>query len=109
MAPTLNAVLSEIELFAHVEDKLLEILTQTVKSILVHKILVVLTLNVKIRVQELFASVHQALMVTHSFVAMTIPVQLTPVAPMPIVKHKETELFVDAEKVMRVILLFNVP
>jgi len=99
----------EIELFAHVETALLVILTQTVKSILVHKILVVLTLNVKIRVQELFVSVHQALMVTHSFVAMTIPVQLTPVAQTLIVKHKETELFVDAEKVMRVILLFNVP
>lgn len=102
-------MLLEIELFAHVEETLLEILTQTVKSILVHKDLVVLMLNVKIRVQELFANVHQALMVTPSFGAMTIPVQLTPVAPMPIVKHKETELFADAEKVMRVILLSNVP
>lgn len=103
------AVLLDKELFAHAEQTLSEILTQTVKSILVHKILVVLTLNVKIRVQELFASVHQDLMVTHSFDAMTILAQLTPVAPTPIVKHKETELFVDAEKVMRVILLFNVP
>jgi len=65
-------------------------------------------LNVKIRVQELFASVHQDLMVTPSFDAMTILVQLTPVVPMLIVKHKETELFADVDKVMRVIRLFNV-
>jgi len=114
------AVLLDKELCAHAEQILLVILTQTVKSILVHKILVVLMLNVKIReatggkdmdteVQELFASVHQDLMVTHSFDAMTILAQLTPVAPTPIVKHKETELFVDAEKVMRVIHLFNAP
>lgn len=105
----LIAVLLDKELCAHAEQILLVILTQTVKSILVHKILVVLMQNVKIRVQELFASVHQDLMVTHSFDAMTILAQLTPVAPTPIVKHKETELFVDAEKVMRVILLFNAP
>jgi len=103
------AALLEIELRAHVEQTLLEILTQTVKSTLVHKILVVSTLNVKIQVQELFASVHQASVVTPSFDAMTIPALLTPVAPTPIVKHKETELYADAEKVMRVILLFNVP
>jgi len=103
------AVLLDKELCAHAEQTLSEILTQTVKSILVHKILVVLMLNVKIRVQELFASVHQDLMVTHSFDAMTILAQLTPVAPTPIVKHKEIELFVDAEKVMRVIHLFNAP
>ena len=54
------------------------------------------------KVQELFASVHQDLMVTHSFDAMTILAQLTPVAPTLIVKHKETELFVDAEKVNKI-------
>ena len=38
-------------------------------------------------------------MVTLSFDAMTIPALLTPVAPTPIVKHKETELFADVDKV----------
>ena len=59
-------------------------------------------MNSIFKVQELFASVHQDLMVTHSFDAMTILAQLTPVAPTPIVKHKETELFVDAEKVNKI-------
>ena len=54
------------------------------------------------KVQELFASVHQELMVTHSFDAMTILAQLTPVVPTLIVKHKETELFVDVEKVNKI-------
>ena len=62
-------------------------------------------MNSIFKVQELFASVHQDLMVTHSFDAMTILVQLTPVAPTLIVKHKETELFVDAEKVIETMKL----
>ena len=42
------------------------------------------------------------------FGVMTIPAQLTPVVPTLIVKHKETELYVVAEKVMKVIRLSNV-
>ena len=65
-------------------------------------------INFIFKVQELFASVHQDLMVTHSFDAMTILAQLTPVVPTPIVKHKETELFVDAEKVNEIIKFCNI-
>jgi len=65
-------------------------------------------LNVKIRVPELFANVHQDLQETHLSGVMIIPVQLTPVVQMLIVKLKEIELFVDAGMDMRVIRLFNV-
>jgi len=92
----------------HAEQTHLETLIQTVRLILAHKTLVVLMLYVKTQVQELFANVHQALLVIHSCGVMTIPVQLTPVVPMLIVKHKETELYVAAEKVMKVIRLCNV-
>lgn len=105
----LIAALLETELSVRAGLTLLVTLIQIVKLILAHKILVVPMLYVKIRVQELFASVHQALLVTHLCDAMTIPAQLTPAVQTLIAKLKETELCVDAEKDMRVTHLFNVP
>jgi len=108
VAQMLNAMFKDKELFVHAEQTHLETLIQTVRLILAHKTHVVLMLYVKIQVQELFANVHQALLVIHSFGVMTIPAQLTPVVPTQIVKHKETELYVVAEKVMKAIRLSNV-
>jgi len=71
-------------------------------------ILVVSMHFVKIQVPEPFASVLQASLVIHLLDVMTILVQLILVEPMLIVNHQEQELYVNAERVMKEILLSNV-